>query len=240
LAHRSSASLTDTKVHQPPSISLTLIRRFNAGEERALDELIERHVDWLRAHVSPQLGFPLRSVEDSGDIVQETARRALRYLPRIELADEGHLRRLLLRLVHNVLRDRYRWYCAQRRAFRQQDPEAHESLLILDGGPTPSNAASGKEEAARLRLAWELLCPRDRRVLFLRKFEGWTNQRIGESLGLSESGVRDLFARACRRLVQKVAAIRGRDIEGLLSQEPEEKDDSLIPEMDAGPSASQA
>jgi RNA polymerase sigma factor (sigma-70 family) len=59
-----------------------------------------------------------------------------------------------------------------------------------------------------VRLALELLDPRDRDVVLLRQWKELSFAEIAEELGISESGARMRFQRALPKIAKQVAALR--------------------------------
>jgi RNA polymerase sigma-B factor len=56
-----------------------------------------------------------------------------------------------------------------------------------------------------LRPAVEILAPRERRIIYLRFVCGWTQQEIGQSLGVSQMQVSRLLSRILDKLRAQVA-----------------------------------
>src|SRR5262245_11241046 len=150
------------------SPTTVLLRRWHAGDEDAVRELLERHLPWIRAHVQRRLGPALRRAGETGDYVQEALLEFLRYGPRFVVSEDHRLRGLLARIVENVLRDEHDRYAARRRARARERPLPSDSVLDLDAAcdpvTRPSEVAERREWEAWVRLALELLDPEDREV----------------------------------------------------------------------------
>src|SRR5262245_24795818 len=93
----------------------TLLRRWHSGDSAAFEDLLVRHLPWLQAYVHGRLGDLLRAHGETGDYVQEALIDALRYGPRVVVADDDQFRALLGRIVENVLRDENDRFRAKKR-----------------------------------------------------------------------------------------------------------------------------
>src|SRR5258705_6880905 len=69
--------------------SVRLAERAAAGDRAALDELVVRHVDGLRAFVRLRVGPELRARESSSDLVQSVCREVLQDARRFQHAGES-------------------------------------------------------------------------------------------------------------------------------------------------------
>ncbi len=206
-----------------------LLARWHAGDEEALAALVERHRGWIEARVRRRLGAALRAKDETQDVVQDAVMELLRYAPRFAARHGGTFRRLVARIVENVLRDRSDWFTARRRAMSRERPLAADSVLWLDppvGAPArPDDRAEADEAAARVRLALELLGEEDRRVVVRRDWDGWEFARIGEETGATADAVRMRYHRALLKLAELVERLRTEGIDRVLSEEDDGFDD---------------
>jgi RNA polymerase sigma-70 factor (ECF subfamily) len=189
-----------------------LLRRWHAGDEAALADLMAKELPWMRYHVHRRLGPMLRRRGDTQDFVQDAMLAALRYGPRFVVADARQLRALLGRIVENVLRDAHERHTAGRRDIAREEPLPTDSVIDFTAAPraatTPSEAASANEWRGLVRLALELLSPADREILLLRQWHELAFEAIGERLGLTANAAQMRFARALPRLVDKVRELQ--------------------------------
>jgi RNA polymerase sigma-70 factor (ECF subfamily) len=201
--------------------TLLLLRRWQNGDPQAFGDLLERHLPTIRAHVERRLGPRLRQSAESGDFVQDVVVEFLRVGPRFRISDDVHFRRLLARIVENVLCAQHDWYSARRRSLARERPIPNDTILDLDpprrAGETPSAAASQHEDEAWVRLGLELLDPARRDLVVLRQWDGLSFPAIGEKLGITENAARLRHMRAMSDLSTTVAALRRGDIESALS-----------------------
>ncbi len=200
--------------------SVTLLRRWRAGDNQALDELLQRHLPWIQEQVRRRLGPELRKKADSMDFVQDAVAELLRYGPRFEVREDTKFRALMVRIVENTIRDRHGWFTARRRDAARERPLPPDSVLQLGSAPshrTPSRLADQREKECWIRLGIELLSPADRKVIVLRDWDGLEFAAVGEALDCSPEGARKRYKRALARLARTVAALRRGDTPGALS-----------------------
>ena len=197
-----------------------LLVRFHEGDPKALGELLERHLGWIRSRVVERLGAKLRGKADTQDFVQEAVLEVLRHGPRFTVSSDEHFRALLARIVENVLCDQHHYFEAARRKAALEQRLPTDSVLNLDPrrtgrGKTPSAVADRREREAWLQLGLELLRPEDREVILLRQQEGLPFDDVGARLGVSANTARMRFERAIARLGDVVARLRIEGVEGV-------------------------
>ena len=192
--------------------TLRLLQAWSRGNQDALRELLRLHLPWIRERVHQRLGRALRQRGDTDDFLHEAVLEVLRYTPRFLVGDGDAFRRLLGRIVENMLRDQHEFFARQRRALAREDPLPDDSVLCLDArartATSPSQAAARDEEQTWLRLALELLAPEDRDVIVLREYERLAFAEVGARLGVAENAARMRFQRALARLAAVVEKLR--------------------------------
>jgi len=188
------------------------LRQWNAGDQQALNAILERHLPWIRAQVRKRLTRLLRRKGESGDYVQDAVIQFLSYGPRFILSNEAHFRAILMRIVENALHDKYDWFTTQRREIALERPLPSDTVLFLDPPHgrkgTPSKSAERHEQEAWIRLGMELLEADDREILVLRQWNKQSFPKIGEHLGLSPDAARMKYKRAVGKLGDQVGALR--------------------------------
>ena len=187
------------------SKSADLVRRSQAGDDRAMDDLVARHLPWIQGFVRRRLGPALRRKGDTMDFVQDALIRALRYGPRFVTQDEGQFKALLGKIVENRLRDEHEYLSAKMRDYQREVRQQTNAVLDLDDQrrarvDTPSADMAKGEEAERLELALELLDQKDRIALRLRQSYDLSFAKIGRVLGVGEDGARKRHDRALVRM----------------------------------------
>lgn len=199
--------------------SVVLLDSARRGDAQALEQLVERHREWLWAYVRRHMGEHLRRFEASEDVVQEALRRLLQQGPAFVPRDDDEFRRVVAVIVLNRLRDQHRWA-------RVRGRELGGASLDADGAATrigiaartqdrPSQVVARNEEEALVRLALELLDPDDTAVLRLRSMEGLAFAAVGERLGIEPDAARMRFNRAMGRLGAMMARIEEGRLEEL-------------------------
>ncbi len=179
------------------SLFQDLIRRVQAGDERAAAELVRTYEPAIRRAVRLRLrDTRLRQRLDSLDICQSVlgsffVRAAL---GRYELNEPADLLRLLTALVRNKVAGEAAYQAAQRRSFRRTAAELPEETLA--GGASPSRQLAAREllEETRRRLS------ADERGLLERREQGREWVEIAGELGGSPEALRKKLARALDRV----------------------------------------
>lgn len=198
-----------------------ILTRWQAGEVDALQTLIQRNLDWIRARVRQRLGDRMRRIGDSEDFLQETLLDFLKYTPRFRVENEEQFRGLLARVVESAIRDKNDyWFRTRRRQLSQERPLPTDSVLDLSLGAsavTPPDEKTAKQEMdALLRMAIEVLQPEDREVVVLRHWDDLEYEAIGERLGVTADGARKRYKRALPKLARTLERLSRGDIAALL------------------------
>jgi len=184
------------------------------GKSNGLDlgECIEKHLQWIQEFASRKLSPLLRVKAETGDVVQDALVQFLKYGPRIHVASDAELRSLLARIVENVIRDKYDWFTARRRALVKERPLPSDTVLYLSStkrdADTPSKIVHKSEQEGWVRLGLELLAPDDRRPLILRDWDRLSYIEIGKRLGISEHAARRKYIRSLTLLMGVVQSLR--------------------------------
>lgn len=204
--------------------TLSLLRRWHSGDDKALEQLLVRHFAAVRSMIRVRLGAFLRQKESTDDFIQEVMMQVLRDGPRFEIADDRHFQALLARIVENVIRDRHGYHTAARRSPRAEVPIASGETILTIGAareapPSPSEILDANERRAWIRLAVELLDPEARRLVLAREWEGIPFAEIAAELGTSEDAARMRHRRALVQLSKKVGELRRGRVDSALEPE---------------------
>ena len=119
------------------------------------------------------------------------------------------------RVVENVLRDKYDFYTAQRRASAREEALPSQGVLDLE---TPSVISSRNEQREWVRLGVEFLDGVDRDVVVMRGWNDATFAEIGKEVGMTEDGARKRHRAAMIRLGDIVAGLRSSKLPELLEE----------------------
>jgi RNA polymerase sigma-70 factor (ECF subfamily) len=172
------------------SSDAVLIRAWQAGDERAAADLVERHARPL-ARFLAGAGAPDADVDD---LVQETFIRAFRSVDRFR--GQCQFRTWLLTIGGNVLKD------FGRRAARRKVVPLDESVRDVTGDPHDQAEASETEE---MLVAGLKKLPRlQREVFLLRAQQGLEYEEIAAALATTPGAARVHYHHAVRRLKEIV------------------------------------
>lgn len=196
----------------PPSDKTEeLLQGAQAGDDDAVNRLMERHREGVRRLVQMRLDQRIQRRVDVSDVVQDVMVEAHR-----RLAD--YLRGPVMPFhlwVRQIAKDRI--IDAHRRhrqsSKRSVDREQHLAPLagdeqsaldlaarLCDPQITPAAAAARQELARRVEQAIRLLDEADFEIIAMRHYEHLSNQEVAQALGLSEPAASMRYLRAIRKL----------------------------------------
>lgn len=179
-----------------------LFEAARAGDQGAIERLIERHQPRLHAYVRLRLGNQVRAREASMDVVQSVCRELLAAAPGFQFRGEERFRDWLFTSALNKIRDKQRFHGRDKRdAARERDVD-DGSLAQAASYLTPSVDAIGHETAAALAASLAELSEEHREVITLARIVQLPHAVIAESMGRSEAAVRQLLVRALLQLTQ--------------------------------------
>lgn len=175
--------------------------RTSAGDPAALEQLMTAHLPGLRRFVRNRAG-DLLEVESASDLVQSVCREALEALARerFEYQGEAEFKQWLYNAALFKLRNRRRYWRADRRDGARDAPPLSADELRALSGASPSELALENEDLERLRRAFGELPEDYRRVIRRVRFEGASHRVVAAELGITEKASRGLLARALARL----------------------------------------
>jgi RNA polymerase sigma factor (sigma-70 family) len=178
--------------------SVSLIVKAQSGDDVALNQLLARYLPRLQRWASGRLPSSMRTMLDTGDLVQDAVINALRHLESIDIRTEGALQAYLRRAVHNRIIDLHRR--AGRRPAREELPEAAAA-----DDTSPLEAAIGAEAVEAYELALERLKEDDRQAIVLRVELGLDYHELAAQLGKpSPAAARMAVTRAIARLADEM------------------------------------
>ena len=179
------------------------VRAAQDGDPTALEGLLVHELPNLRGFVRLRMGPALRELESTSDVVQSVCREVLQDVSRIEYRGESSFRHWLYLAAERKLKDRARhWGRAKRDPGRLAgtEPELEGLLPTYAGFCSPSEAAIGQEQLARVEAAFDKLPDSYREAILLSRVVGLSNQELAEELGHEEAYTRTLLSRALVRL----------------------------------------
>jgi RNA polymerase sigma-70 factor (ECF subfamily) len=181
-----------------PDSSMNLLLKAKAGDEDALNVLLSRYLPRLRRWASGRLPNGVRSMLDTGDLVQDALINALRNLDTFEIRTEGALQKYLRQAINNRIIDLYRRIA--RRPTRVEMPEDAAAA-----GPSPLEAAIGAEAVENYERALAALKDEDCQAIVLRLELGLDYEEVAEQLGKpSADAARMAVKRAIGRLADEM------------------------------------
>jgi len=180
--------------------TLTLLSEARAGNERAIDVLLERHrkalVRWGRGRISPRA----RDLVDTEDLVQDVLSRTFRHLESFEPEHSGAFRGYLKRSFLRLLLDQ------QRRVLRKP-PGDRTASEVIDPGPSPQEDAVARDRLDRYERALQELEAPHREAVIGRIELGLKYSEIAKALGKpSADAARKTVALAVKKLAERMAA----------------------------------
>jgi RNA polymerase sigma-70 factor (ECF subfamily) len=192
-----------------------LLRRAQAGDPAARQQLLTRHRPRLQRMVARRMDRRLAARFDPSDVVQEAladaAGRLSDYRQRRPLPFYPWLWRLAWERLVGLHRRHVR--AGKRSVTREEagvlelpEDSALELAARLAASASPSNHLLREELRQRVRQALSRLAPRDREVLVLRHLEQLSTRQVAAALGLTEPAVKARHIRALERLHRLLGA----------------------------------
>lgn len=180
--------------------TVELVRRAQAGEGAAREELFARYSARVLAMVRARLGQKMRAALESSDILQEALLEALRGLERFQMTDESSLIRWLATLVDHRITARASYLNAAKRAPAvplEDETAAGERA----SAPGPATELVGRERDKAVLTALAELPERYRELVLLHDYAGASWEVVAQQTGLaSPAAARMMHARALVKL----------------------------------------
>ena len=183
---------------EPPDTTGDLLDRARAGDEEALNQLLERHVPQLKRWASGRLPRWARDIADTSDLVQETIITTLKHLDRFEHRGDGALQAYLRQAVINRIRNELR-----KLASRGQAGTIDSGMP--DDGTSPLEAAIAQQTLDEYDAALQRLKPEEREAVVSRVELGLSYAEIAEMLNKpSANAARMAVVRSIMRLAEEM------------------------------------
>jgi RNA polymerase sigma-70 factor (ECF subfamily) len=181
--------------------SLDLLKRAQAGDTSALNALIARYLPRLRRWATGRLPARARDLTDTQDLVQETVVRAFRRIERFEIRGEGALQAYLRQALLNQIR-------SEIRRVGRRPVTGELDTTLPDEGPSPLEAAIGRQALDRYETALSRLRDMDREAIVGRIELGLTHDELAVALGKpSANAARMAVERALFRLAHEMRKV---------------------------------
>ena len=174
------------------ALDAELLRRWQAGDERAATDLVVRHTPALARFIAS-----LGGRDEVDELVQDTFVRAFGAIDGFRA--DSSLRTWLFTIARRLVLDRRR---AARR--RRDDVEVDEAHAVTEGNPLETLVAV--ETRGRLAQVMTRLTPTQREVFRLRVGEGLQYKEIAEIVGSTEGAARVHYHNAMRTVKEVLNA----------------------------------
>ena len=175
---------------------LLLIRRVQAGETEAFEDLVRAHEKTVYNLALRMTGHP----QDAEDMAQEAFLKAYRSLP--EFRGESKFSVWLYRIVSNVCLDHLRRQGRRPTvSLTAEDEEGEEQQWELpDERLSPERLLEQKLTREAVQKGLAQLPEEQRQILLLREIRGLSYEEIGEIMNLEPGTVKSRIFRARKRL----------------------------------------
>ncbi len=160
---------------------------------------------WLFRHVRTL------SAADADDLVQEAYAR----LWVLDLESIANPRAYFVAIIRNLVGEQVR----RAKIIPMERMGEIEALNIISEDPGPERRVSARSELEQLRQILETLPPQCRRAFELRKFDGLTIREAAGILGVTESAVEKLLARALAKILDAMGEVEAPPAEAKRSHE---------------------
>ena len=194
-------------VHLPVSSEHELVRRLREGDESAFDALYARYRGLVFSFLMRLTG----QRAGSEDLVQEAFLRLVRHAAKLEA--DTRVGVWLCTVARNLYVSQLRQADVRLRA------TSPEPILASPALDSPFERAVASELEARLELAVQSLPLNLREVVILALVEGFSNDDVGEILGLRPDNVRQRLSRA-RKLLEIALSEPRSPTSSMLTQAP--------------------
>ncbi len=188
-----------------------LLAKARQGNDRAIDNLLERHRNSLRRMIQLRLDQKIMRRVDVSDVVQdvliEANRRLSKYLENPVMNFQLWLRQIAKDRIIDAHR---RHRTSAKRSIDREQPlmapggQDHSTIelagQLCDPALTPAAMATQKEIAAQVEKAVYQLKGHDLEMILMRHYEQMSNLETAEALGLTEAAASMRYLRALRRL----------------------------------------
>lgn len=197
-------------------ITLNLIKKAKAGDEFALNALLERYVHRVLKIVRIRIGAKLRGRMESMDVVQQVMMRVIKSFKNFSVQNEGAFLHWISKLVQNEIRDLADHHNASKRnaekEIRPARGESEDRSVIAeipaDSIWRPSFQIKMKEDILLLEAGMDILSEEEKEVIVMRQYEELSFKEIGAKLDCSEDAARMKFVRAMDTLTDVLVKMR--------------------------------
>lgn len=186
---------------EPPGETLReLIERAKAEDREALAKLIELHEPMLLRWARQRLGYPLRTLQDTRDVIHDTYAVVLKKIDHFEYHDPRSFARWLRGIVTRIVLQKAGGVDLRRRLKLPDEP------ALPDLSATPSTTATFREiRQERYRVLREF--DRTDRLIYRLRMRGFSSTQIADYVGMTDRGVRLRFAKTDAKIRMRMLKI---------------------------------
>jgi len=192
-ARRSARQIMAEMEQDPESSVRKLIDRSKSGDSEALSELVNLHEPMLVRWARKRLGYPLRTLDDTRDIIHDTYAVMLRKIEEFHYEDSRSFARWMRGIVTKIVLQKANGAQVRRRLSMPEEPK------IQDYEMTPSTRAT-LEELTRYRYHILREFDRQERLIYRLRMRGFSSTQIATYTGLSGRTIRMKFSRTDARI----------------------------------------
>jgi len=171
-----------------------LVRNIGAGDARAAEALVHRHLPRMVGLARRMLGDAAEAEDVAQDVFLRVWREAPRWKPGAAKF-ETWMHRVALNLCYDRLRR------------RREKPDPDAGVNVADGGLLPADQWLARQRAARVDAALAALPERQRAAIVLVHYQDLTNIAAAEMLDVSVEALESLLARGRRALKAALADV---------------------------------
>jgi RNA polymerase sigma-70 factor (ECF subfamily) len=180
-----------------------LLRRIWRGDARARDQLVLAYYPVMKRLAHGRVPSLARGLVDTDDVVSTAMEKALRNIDTFEPKREAAFLAYMWQILRNEIRMQIR-----RAKARPVTEELSEEFAA--GGPSPLEAAIGRDLLERYDSALERLTPEQQEAFFLRNEMGLSYLNVAEAMGVaSPDAARMLVVRAIVNLERELRESTG-------------------------------
>ncbi len=184
-----------------PDTTRSLIEAAQNGDPEAMDLLVGENLSAIRAYVRLNVNEALRAKESCSDLVQSVCREVVCGLEGFRYRGKKSFHGWLFIMVLNKIRDRQRYFLAQKRDPRQEaarpgpGTSAEELATLYASVASPSQVAMAHEHVERIERAFDQIPDKYRVILTLSRLMGLSVPEIAEETGQTRTAVSTQLAR---------------------------------------------
>jgi RNA polymerase sigma factor (sigma-70 family) len=181
--------------------------RSRAGDPNAMNELLSAYWGRLERLARKMLGrFPdVRSVAETGDVLQGALVRLVRALERLEVGSTRDFFGLAAEQMRRELLDLARHHFGPHGGgARNAGPLSPDDSTVPGHEPADQAAPADLERWQAFHDAVERLPAEEREVVGLSFYHGWTQPRIAELFGVDARTIRRRWRSACLKLNEEL------------------------------------